>query len=192
MTARLPDDGFWLCIARIHHASQLYTECRTDLIETIPRRWNIESASAGTSARTQFVVENRGQALENLSYAEVIENTTLQEFEGHVGYKETWNKTVNVTERTKKISAEFSPVGGSNEVRDCSCLREPEGVGKEENADLGSGDIRSMEINNPELGNWTLKVYGYNVPKRESPLKSASRNMQRSSGPGSRPKVRSE
>ncbi len=29
---------------------------------------------------------------------------------------------------------------------------------------LGSGHIGPVEIINPELGNWTLKVYGYNVP----------------------------
>ncbi len=87
----------------------LYAE--RSMVETTPRRWNIDSASPGTNAQAQFVVENRGPALENLSYTEVIENTTLQEFEGHVGYKETWNKTVNVTEGTKKISAEFSSCG---------------------------------------------------------------------------------
>ena len=29
---------------------------------------------------------------------------------------------------------------------------------------MGSGDIGPLEITNPEVGNWTLKVYGYNVP----------------------------
>ena len=78
------------------------------MVETTPRRWNIDSANPGTNASAQFKVENRGPALENLSYTEVIENTTLQEFEGHVGKKETWNKTVIVTEGTKKISAELA------------------------------------------------------------------------------------
>ncbi len=83
-------------------------------------------------------------------------------------------------------------MGGSNESEVALVFENPEGIGKEENADLGSGDLGPVEITNPELGNWTLKVYGYNVPMRESPLKSVSRNMQRSSGPGSRPKARSE
>ena len=163
-----PPSGRWLLAVHGVNASEpvnftLYTE--RDLIETVPRRWNIDSASPGMSARTQFVVANRGRALENLSYAEVIENTTLLEFGGRVGYKETWNKTVNVTEGTKKISAELSRVGGSNESEVALVFEDPDGVGKEENADVGSGNLGPIEINNPELGNWTLKVYGYNVPE---------------------------
>ena len=42
--------------------------------------------------------------------------------------------------------------------------RIPEGIASEENAALGTDDIGPLEISNPELGNWTLKVYGYNVP----------------------------
>ncbi len=162
-----PPSGRWLLAVHSENSSMPvnYTlHAERDLIETTPRRWNIDFASPGMSAGTQFVVENRGTALENLSYAEVIENTTLQEFEGRVGYKETWNKTVNVTEGTKKISAELSRVGGSNESEVALVFEDPDGVGKEENADVGSGNLGPVEINNPELGNWTLKVYGYNVP----------------------------
>ncbi len=163
-----PPSGRWLLAVHSQNSSNPvnYTlHAERDLVETTPRRWNIDSASQGMSARTQFVVENRGTALENLSYVEVIENTTLQEFEGRVGYKETWNKTVNVTEGTKKISAELSRVGGSNESEIALVFEDPGGIGREENADVGSGDLGPVEINNPQLGNWTLKVYGYNVPE---------------------------
>ena len=134
-------------------------------IESTPQSWNLQSACPGISARANFSVKNVGETLQNLSYIGVIENTTLREFEGRVGYKETWNKTVNVTEGTKKISAELSRVGGSNESEVALVFENPEGVGKEENADVGSGNLGPIEINNPELGNWTLKVYGYNVPE---------------------------
>ena len=114
-------------------------------------------------ARTQFVVANSGPALVNLSYTEIIENATLQTFEGHVGYKEKWNKTVNVTKGTKKISAELSSIGGNNESEVALGFENPEGIGKEENTALGSGDLGPVEVNNPEQGNWTLRVYGFNT-----------------------------
>ena len=163
-----PPSGRWLLAVHSENSSMpvAYTlHAERDLIETTPRRWNIDSASPGMSSRATFTVENRGRALENLSYAEVIENTTLLEFEGRVGYKETWNKTVNVTEGTKKISAELSREGGSNESEVALVFEDPDGVGKEENADVGTGNLGPIEINNPELGNWTLKVYGYSVPE---------------------------
>jgi subtilisin family serine protease len=169
-----PPSGRWLLAVHSENSSipvnyTLYAE--RSMVETTPRRWNIDSANPGTNASAQFKVENRGPALENLSYTEVIENTTLQEFEGHVGKKETWNKTVIVTEGTKKISAEYSSVGGSNESEVALVFENPEGIGKEENADLGSGDLGPVEINNPELGNWTLKVYGYSVPEEGESFK---------------------
>ena len=99
----------------------------------------------------------------NLSYTEIIENATLQTFEGHVGYKEKWNKTVNVTKGTKKISAELSSIGGNNESEVALGFENPEGIGKEENTALGSGDLGPVEVNNPEQGNWTLRVYGFNT-----------------------------
>ena len=65
----------------------------------------------GTSAQNQFVVENQGQSLENLSYEGVINSIDLQELEGSVGLKEVWEKPINVTERTKKISAKLNSRG---------------------------------------------------------------------------------
>ena len=127
-------------------------------------RWSLESASAGTSTKTQFSIRNLGLSLQNLSYTGMIENTTIREFGGHVGYKETWNKTVNVTESTKKISAELSSVDGNNESEVALVFENPRGTASEENAALGADDLGPLEISNPELGNWTLKVYGYNVP----------------------------
>ncbi len=41
--------------------------------------------------------------------------------------KRTWNKTVNVTEGTKKISAELSSVGGNNESEIALVFENPEG-----------------------------------------------------------------
>ena len=41
------------------------------------------------------------------------------------------------------ISAQLSTVGGSNESEVALVFENPEGIAKEENAALGSGDIRS-------------------------------------------------
>jgi subtilisin family serine protease len=162
-----PSSGRWLIAVHSENETQSanYTlQVERSQLETSPIRWNLESASSGTSTQIQFALRNLGLALQNISYSGVIENTTFREFEGHVGYKETWNKTVNVTESTKKISAELSSVGGSNESEVALVFEDPEGIATEENAALGSGDIGPVEITNPKVGNWTLKVYGYNVP----------------------------
>ncbi|MHB8118540.1 MAG: S8 family peptidase [Methanothrix sp.] len=163
-----PSSGKWLIAVHSENVSQAanYTlQVERSQLETSPIRWNLESASAGTSTKTKFALRNVGLSLQNLSYTGVIENTTRREFEGHVGYKETWNKTVNVTESTKKISAELSSVGGSNDSEVALVFENPEGIASEENAALGTGDIGPVEIANPEVGNWTLKVYGYDVPE---------------------------
>ena len=163
-----PSSGKWLIAVHSENASQVanYTlQVERSQLETSPIRWSLESASAGTSTKTQFALRNLGRSLQNLSYSGVIENTTIREFEGHVGYKETWNKTVNVTKSTKKISAELSSVGGSNDSEVALVFENPKGTASEENVALGTGDIGPVEISNPMLGNWTLKVYGYNVPE---------------------------
>ncbi|MFZ2471092.1 MAG: S8 family peptidase [Methanothrix sp.] len=163
-----PSSGKWLIAVHSENATHPanYTlQVERSQLEASPIRWNLEAASAGTSTKTQFALRNLGLSLQNLSYTGMIENTTYREFEGRVGYKETWNKSVNVTDRTKKISAELSTVGGSNDSEVALVFENPEGIASEENAALGTDDIGPLEIANPKVGNWTLKVYGYNVPK---------------------------
>jgi len=162
-----PSSGRWLIAVHSENASQAANyslQVERSQLGTFPIRWNLESASSGTSKQIQFTLRNLGLSLQNLSYSAVIENTTLREFEGHVGYKETWNKTVNVTDSTKKISAKLSSVDGSNDSEVALVFENPEGIATEDTAALGSGDIGPLEIANPKVGNWTLKVYGYNVP----------------------------
>ena len=168
-----PSTGRWLLAVHSENSSVVanYTlNVERSRIETVPNRWNLESKLPGTSAKTQFVVKNFGQPLHNLSYSGVIENSTIQEFEGNVGQKETWNRTLIVTEKTKMISAQLSTVGGSNKSEVALVLENPEGIAKEENAALGSSDVGPVDIYNPEVGNWTLKVYGYNVPELGQPF----------------------
>jgi subtilisin family serine protease len=169
-----PSSGKWLLAVHSPNSSLPinYTlNVERDLIQMTPKSWNIDSASPGKSTTASFVVENKGPDLENLKYEQLIENTTLMEFEGHVGYKETWNKTVNVTKGTKKISAKLSSVGGGNDSEVALVFEDPNGTPNEENAALGSGDIGPVEVANPQAGNWTLKVYGYNVPENGESFK---------------------
>jgi len=163
-----PPSGRWLMAVHSENSSvpanyTLDVECY--LIKTDPQRLNIDSALPGTSTVAKFVVENRGPALENLTWEASTENSTSQEFQGDVGYKETWNKTINVTGKTRMISAELKANGGSNKSELALVFENPEGIAKEENAALGSGDVGPVEIFNPEAGSWTLKVYGYDVPE---------------------------
>jgi subtilisin family serine protease len=169
-----PTSGRWLIAVHSENATipANYTlQVEQSQLETYPMRWSLESQSAGTSNETQFSIRNLGRPLQNLSYTGMIEDTTGREFEGHVGYKETWNKTVIVTESTKKISAELSSLDGNNESEVALVFENPRGTASEENAALGADNLGPLEISNPEYGNWTLKVYGYNVPLEGKPFR---------------------
>jgi hypothetical protein len=169
-----PSSGRWLIA--VHNENTTipanYTlQIERSQLETYPMRWSLESQSSGTSSKTQFSIRNLGLSLQNLSYTGMIEDTAIQEFKGHVGYKETWNKTVIVTESTNKISAELSSLDGNNESEVALVFENPRGTASEENAALGADNLGPLEISNPELGNWTLKVYGYNVPLEGKPFR---------------------
>ncbi|MDD4449050.1 MAG: S8 family serine peptidase, partial [Methanothrix sp.] len=169
-----PTSGRWLIAVHSENATipANYTlQVERSHLETYPMRWSLESQSSGTSSKTQFSIRNLGLSLQNLSYTGMIEDTTVLEFEGHVGYKEMWNKTVNVTESTKKISAELSSLDDNNESEVALVFENPRGTASEENAALGADNLGPLEISNPEYGNWTLKVYGYNVPMEGKPFR---------------------
>jgi len=162
-----PPSGRWLIAVHSENAttpSNYTLQVERSQLMTDPLRWNLESAAAGTSNKMQFFLKNPGLSLQNLSYTGMIENTTIREYEGRVGYKETWNQTVNVTESTKKISAELTSQDRGNKSEVALVFENPRGTASEENADLGTDNLGPLEISNPELGNWTVKVYGYDVP----------------------------
>jgi serine protease AprX len=163
-----PSSGTWLIAVHSENATRLanYTlQVERSQLETDPLRWNLVSVAAGTSNKTQFYIKNLGLPLQNLSYTGMIENTIIRKYEGRVGYKDTWNRTVKVTGSTKKISAELISLDGNNTSEVALVFENPRGTASEENADLGTDNLGPLEISNPELGNWTVKVYGYNVPQ---------------------------
>ena len=66
-----PPSGKWLIAVHSENASQAvnYTlQVERSQLETSPIRWNLESAVAGTSTKTQFAMRNLGLSLGNLSY----------------------------------------------------------------------------------------------------------------------------
>ena len=161
-----PPSGKWLMAVHSENSSIVANYSlngRVSLIKTTPQRWNIASAYPGTSDHNQFVVENQGQTLENLSYVGVINSVDMQELEGSVGQKEVWEKAINVTNRTKKISAGLNSRDKRNESEMLLVFEDP--AGEPWDAALGSGNLGPIEILRPENGTWKVKVYGYNVPE---------------------------
>lgn len=160
-----PPSGRWLLAVHSENSSVPvdYTlDIERSLVETSPKRWIVGSAVAGTSERMKFIVENRGRALENLTYRGVIENKSSQVLEDSVGYKETWEKAVNISDSTRRLSASLTSADQSNKSEVMLVLEDPHG----EPADyaLGSGDLGPVEISDLEGGTWKIKVYGYDVP----------------------------
>ena len=81
---------------------------------------------------------------------------------GSVRYKEIWNYTFDVSPQIRRIAAALSADEDHSEL--ALVFEDPSGVASEENADLGAGKIGPIQIISPKNGQWTLNVYGYNVP----------------------------
>jgi serine protease AprX len=161
-----PPSGKWLVVVHSENASQPVNyslNVQRSALETDPMRWNLESAAAGSITAAQFALHNSGLSLHNLSYSGVIENTSSQEIKGMVGYKETWNYTVNATGSTKKLSASLLSDDRTNTSELMLVFETPEG--EPYDALLGTGDLGPLEIGNPENGSWKVRVYGYDVPE---------------------------
>jgi len=150
MTIESPPSGRWLVAVHSQNSSvgvNYSLGVERALVETNPMRWNLWSAYPGTKAKASFLVKNGGAALKNLSYEGVIENASLQELEGSVGHKGYWNYTVNVTERTRRLSAKLSAEGDGDQNEIMFVFENPEG--EPVDYDLGAerswatGDIQS-------------------------------------------------
>ena len=169
-----PSTGRWLLAVHSENSSVPvnYTlDVERAQIETFPKRWSLESAYPGTSSRVSFVVKNGGPTLKNLSYAGVIENATSEDLEGSVSHKGYWNYTVNVTEKTRRLSAKLSIEGNSSQSEIMFVFENPQG--EPVDYDLGTGDLGPLEISNPEVGPWRVRVYGYNVSTADQPFRIA-------------------
>ncbi len=162
-----PPSGRWLLAVHSEAASPVnYTlEVERSLVESNPRRWTVDEASPGESAKAQFVVENGGPALEDLKYKGVIENITERDLKGSVGYKKVWENYIDVQPGTKRLSASLAAEGESNESEILFLFENAEG--EPADADLGTGDLGPLEVVNPETGLWKIKVYGYDIPDEE-------------------------
>lgn len=162
-----PPSGRWLLAVHSEAASPVnYTlEVERSLVESNPRRWTLDEAYPGESAKAQFIVENGGPVLENLKYKSVIENITERDLKGSVGYKKVWENYIDVQPGTKRLSASLTAEGESNESEILFLFENAEG--EPADADLGTGDLGPLEVVNPETGLWKIKVYGYDIPGEE-------------------------
>ena len=169
-----PPSGRWIIAVYSENASAYFDytlNVEQEMIKTTPKRWYIESANPGMNASQVILLENEGPILENLSYSVVIENESLMEYEGIVGLKEIWNRTVNVTNETRRLSVELATIEGSRYSEVALVLEDPDGMASEKNADLGSGYLGPVEVSIPKAGRWVINVYGYNVPKEGQPFR---------------------
>ncbi|MCX6678694.1 MAG: S8 family serine peptidase [Methanothrix sp.] len=167
-----PPSGKWLIAVHSENATHPanYTlHVERSQLETAPIRWNLDSAAPGTSTKTQFAMRNLGLTLRNLSYGGVIENTTSQDLKGTVLYKKVWEYTVNATKSTKKLSASLFSDDKTNSSELMLVFENP--GGEPVDALLDSGDLGPLEMTNPEIGAWKVKVYGYDVPDEGQPFR---------------------
>ncbi|MDQ1283421.1 MAG: hypothetical protein QG666_1213, partial [Euryarchaeota archaeon] len=154
-TIQDPASGRWMIAV---HSENSSTEVEYNLLverfmlETDPLRWNLESATVGSSSETQIALRNLGKSLDNLSYLGVIENSTVQNLDGSVLYKEVWEYPVNATSSTKKLSASLYSDDKTNTSELMLVFENP--AGEPYDALLDTGDLGPLEISRPENGTW--------------------------------------
>lgn len=162
-----PPSGRWLMAVHSEDTPLVnYSlDVERSLVESTPRRWIMDDAAPGTSAKAQFEVKNEGKPLENLSYKGVIENIISKDIAGSVGYKKVWENYIDVQPGTSRLSASLTTVGESNESEILFLFENAEG--EPVDAKLGMGDLGPLEVANPEPGLWKIRVYGYEIPDEE-------------------------
>jgi len=161
-----PPSGRWLLAVHSENLTapvNYSLEVERSLIESNPRRWNVEKLSPGTTVSALFNIENQGLPLENLSYGGVIENITAVDLSGSVGHKEIWESTLNVTNHTSRLSARLRSQDRNNQSQLLFLFEDP--GGEPSDADLGTGDLGPLEVSWPRPGLWKIRVYGYQVPE---------------------------
>lgn len=164
-----PPSGRWLAVVHSDNVSRetgYLLDVNHFQMETTPMRWNLESV-AGSSTEAIFALRNEGQPLDNLSYSAVIESTS-QSLEGTAHYKKVWERTINATDDTKKLSASLFSHDQSNSSELMLVFEDPQG--EPDDFILGSGDLGPLEISRPQSGPWKVKVYGNDVPETGQPF----------------------
>jgi tetratricopeptide (TPR) repeat protein len=124
--------------------------------------WNAKGLGLYISAKLDEAVDD--QLIDLNSEHTIInnKNTSIKILKGSVGYKEIWDYPFNVSSQTRRIAAGLNTVDNLSEI--ALVFENPSGIAKEENADLGAGKLGPIQVATPEIGQWRLKVYGYNVP----------------------------
>lgn len=163
-----PPSGSWIIAV---HAWNLtdpvrYTlEVERSLLESDPLAWSAGSVSPGTTLKTQFLVDNKGTALENLSYKGVKEESCTDMLAGSVEGGKTWNVTVDVEKDASRLHATLN---WEDEESDLDLrLYNPEGklIDSSTNEYENQENVESLD---PVPGAWRLEVYGYSVPKERN------------------------
>jgi tetratricopeptide (TPR) repeat protein len=155
------DTVTWFNKGKVLFDSGKYNEsikCFDNAIEN--EGWDIGSVPPGTNTTTQFIIDNRGLARNNLSYSGVIDNISVLTFGGSIGRKDLQEKFFDVQSGTSRISADMRDLSGKGDI--AFLLLNPEE--KRVYAAVGSETTGSPDVVRPEPGKWRLWIYGNNVP----------------------------
>ncbi|MCJ7445598.1 MAG: S8 family serine peptidase [Methanotrichaceae archaeon] len=161
-----PVSGQWLLA--IHGKKMSLPENYTlrierSLINSFPKRWSVNTAFPGSTTTIRFDVLNHGPEMNDMKYNGVRENITAIDFQASVTIKELWDSVIDVQPGTNRISARLDSEGESNESQLLLLFENPNGDPVD--ADLGAGNLGPIEIIQPEVGKWKVRVYGYEIPR---------------------------
>jgi len=158
-----PPSGRWLMAIHARNLTGL-EEYRLNLersgLESHPKNWMAGPMQPGQIKTAEFVLQNRGPLLENLSYQGVVDNTTLSNYTGSVADEKSWDLYLDVSGDAKRITATATWDHRSSDL----ALRIYSPDGNLAETSDGYENIEIVEVTDPVPGRWRIEVYGYSVP----------------------------
>jgi tetratricopeptide (TPR) repeat protein len=128
--------------------------------------WNAKGLGFYVSAKLNEAVDDQLIDLNSEHTTINNKNTSIKILTGSVGQKKTWEYIFNVSSQTRRFAAGLKAADNLSEL--ALVFENPRGSASEDHAGIGIGKIVPIQVVSPEIGQWTLKVYGYNVSQEEA------------------------
>jgi tetratricopeptide (TPR) repeat protein len=143
--------------------SQVAFNTAINLSPENPHVWNAQGVGFYVNAKHDEAIDDQLIDLDSDHTAVNDRNTYIKSLTGSVGHKVVWEYAFNVSSKTRLIAVGLNPASNHSEL--LLVFENP--TGDPEDAALGDGKLGPVQVVTPGIGQWKIKVYGYNVPDQE-------------------------
>ncbi|HWQ19416.1 MAG TPA: S8 family serine peptidase [Methanotrichaceae archaeon] len=158
-----PSSGRWLMAIHARNVTDLekYTlSLERSGLESAPKNWMAGPMQPGQIKTAEFMLQNRGPALNNLSYQGVVDNTTFSNYTGSVADEKSWDQYLDVPGDAKYLMATATWDQRSSDL--ALRIYSPDGNLAQSSDGYESQEV--VDVTDPVPGKWRIEVYGYSVP----------------------------